>query len=325
MKSEKEEKTLKSEPESFRFFKADNLELDTGNFKVDETAEFLRIHPVTIAREGVFPYEDGLAYKPGDELKKAAEVSRVYLAWDHPPTRIVTRREHVKGYTEGVHIQEDPKGTKVKATLVFSKPTLSADQQELLRSGARRDLSIGFFYEQDQTSGIWNGNKYEYVMREILFDHVASVDHGRCSFPACGIGVDQAGADKELSYAERKKLPDSAFAYIAPNGERKLPIHDREHVIAALQVLQGARGGVDLPSSARGTVKRKVCAAAKRFGVKSAFCGTANADNASALIRTLLAQDRVGLVELHRRIHGSDDYTPESRLHRAVLFALSKK
>lgn len=76
----------------------------------------------------------------------------------------------------------------------------------------------------------------------------------------------------ELSSEQRDKLPDSAFAAVyEENGKkvRKLPIHDKEHAIAALQALHGARGGADLPASVRAEAERKVKAALARFGVKS--------------------------------------------------------
>jgi uncharacterized protein len=62
-----------------------------------------------------------------------------------------------------------------------------------------------------------------------------------------------------LSAADRKSLPDSAYAYIDPQGGRHFPIHDKAHVIAALRL------GPRSPMWAK--AKGKVMAAAKKFGV----------------------------------------------------------
>jgi HK97 family phage prohead protease len=62
-----------------------------------------------------------------------------------------------------------------------------------------------------------------------------------------------------LSAADRKSLPDSAYAYIDPKGVRHFPIHDKAHVIAALRL------GPRSPMWAK--AKGKVMAAAKKFGV----------------------------------------------------------
>lgn len=66
----------------------------------------------------------------------------------------------------------------------------------------------------------------------------------------------------KLSGAERKALPDSAFAYIDEKGERHFPIHNKAHVVAALRL--GPRS--PMWSKAKG----KVMAAAKKYGVGAA-------------------------------------------------------
>lgn len=348
-------------------FRADSISID-ADAKVTETSEYLTVEPVTVAREGVFLYEDGRAYKPGDELAKAAKFSRMYLSWDHPPLKVITRPQEIKGFADGVRAEQDGKGTKVKGRLTFFKKSLTQDQQELIRSRVRRDVSVGFYYQEDRTPGSWGKEPYDYVQRNFLFDHVASVDHGRCSYPACGIGADttptqvqigtdpapkdpapsdhgdsvmneenqleketvapvtekttQPSEDAALTYQQRMNLPDKDFAYISPDGKRQLPIHDRPHVVAALQALQGVRGGVDLPASARAEVKRRVCARAKTYGIKSPYCDVGG--DAAVLLRHLREMDLESLVDFHRAIHKAEDFVPEGVLHRAVLFALKK-
>lgn len=481
---------MASEPaEPARKFCLDKLSVD-ADAAITETSEYLTVEPVTLIREGVYPYEDGRALKPGDELTKAAQVSRVYLAWDHPPLRIITRPQEIKGFVDGLHAEKDGKGVKVKGRLSFFKKNLTADQAELIRSKVRRDVSLGFYYSEDRTPGSWNGQPYDYVQRDFVFDHVASVDHGRCPFPQCGIGVDASGLevrigndpypkehscrivdpnrfqehsfrrisrgkvriilgrlvgqrtmtlqairyptslwseaearancrsrngqfepassaqsdtvmtkeedqqkyavtdvnlraaeensqdkcedcvfydfrgttcrivegsvaanmvcdeftgrpdieqvvrwyrgqgaseDKQLTYQERMNLSKKDFAYWDPKTDKgKLPIHDRARVIAALQALQGARGGVDLPKSALPEVKKKVCARAKSYGIKTPYCGTADADDGAAMLRRFGVMDRASLVVLHRRIHAADDFVPESLMHRCVLQELWK-
>ena len=309
-----------------RRFQADSLSLD-ADAKITETAEYLTVEPVTIAREGVFVYEDGRAFKPGDELKKGAEVSRTYLAWDHPLERVITKPTQIKGFADDVRFVKDGAGSRVKARLTFYKKKLTVDQQELIRSKARRDVSVGFYYEEDRTPGKWNGQEYDYVQRDFVYDHVASVDHGRCAFPACGIGVDVGNAGADVLTAEQKnRIPKSEWGYTPSDNrsEWKLPLPDRAHVIAALQALQGARGGVTIPRSALPGVKRKVCSFARKDGIKSTYCGTADANDAVALMQRLLTMDSVELVDLHRNLHTSDDFDKDSMLHRALLHALKR-
>lgn len=69
---------------------------------------------------------------------------------------------------------------------------------------------------------------------------------------------------RDLSTKERNNLSDSAFAYIGPDGQRHLPIHDAAHVRNALARLNQT----DISPAAKASAKRKIMAAAKKFGVK---------------------------------------------------------
>lgn len=94
--------------------------------------------------------------------------------------------------------------------------------------------------------------------------------------------VPHLAEDAVMSYAAKKALPDSAYAYIESGCEkedgktaqrcRHMPIHDEAHVRAALAALGGARTG-KVPSYAS-KAKGKVCAAAKKFKIESEVCGT---------------------------------------------------
>lgn len=476
-----------------RKFSADTIMLDK-DFTVSETAEFLSIEPAVIAREGVFQHDDGRAYKAGLDLERAAEVSRVYIAWGHPPLEVVTKPEEIIGTVDGLQATRDGGGVKVKASaLTFHKKRMNTDQAELLRSGSRRHLSIGYYHWDEPAKGTWGGQAYDYVQHITLIDHVASVDHGRCAYPACGIGVDaptlpgltkigndpypnehscrikdpggfqersfrrlQRGrlhmiigrpegqrtttlqafrypkskwsveearahcgehgghfeaatdqgdsvmselkadyysnvrgsqrfqptevnlrnaepdgdrcgdcvffhaqdgtcqivsgpigaanvcdeflgrptleemvtrmhGDRELSAAQRAGIPRSQWVYTPSDNrsEWKLPMPDRRHVVAALQTVQGSRGGVEIPRSALPAVKAKLCRMAKHYGIRSEYCGTDT--DAVKLMQTIRTMSLDALVDFHRRIHTADDYTQDALLHRAVLNAIRKK
>jgi hypothetical protein len=168
--------------------------------KVTETAEFLTVDPVTFIREGVYPYDDGLAFKPGTELAAAVESSGdLRILWDHPAERVVTSHKQVKGFAQGIHAEKDNHGVKIKGSMSFYKKRMTTDQVELIRSKIRRDVSLAFYYTEDRTPGTWNGKRYDYKQQDFLFDHVASVDHGRCPYPICGIGVDASKVEKPMS------------------------------------------------------------------------------------------------------------------------------
>jgi hypothetical protein len=69
---------------------------------------------------------------------------------------------------------------------------------------------------------------------------------------------------RKLDSKDRKDMSDSEFAYISPDGTKHLPINDAAHVRDALARLDQT----DISSEAKATARRKIEAAAQRFGVK---------------------------------------------------------
>jgi hypothetical protein len=158
---------------------------------VEDSDEFLVV-PAIIAREGVFPYPEGKAYKPATELKDAAFTAEGawVVAEKHPDTVVLTVRDDIKGRVEGAKFCD--KINAIEGNLRFFKAKCNATFLDEIKTGKRKDVSLGFFYDFDATPGKWNDQPYDFVQRNILIDHVAAgVPVGRCRSPYCGIAVDQ--------------------------------------------------------------------------------------------------------------------------------------
>ncbi len=81
--------------------------------------------------------------------------------------------------------------TAVRANVHLLKRTLSPRFVEDVKSGARRDVSVGFTYDTEEQPGEWNGEKYDFIQRNLLINHVAvGVPVGRVRAPFIGLGVD---------------------------------------------------------------------------------------------------------------------------------------
>jgi hypothetical protein len=79
----------------------------------------------------------------------------------------------------------------IRANIRWFKDKVSEDIITKIKSGNMRGVSIGFTYETDATPGEWNGQKYDFIQRNIFIDHVAApIEEGRCPGPLCGIAVD---------------------------------------------------------------------------------------------------------------------------------------
>ena len=157
-----------------------------------------------IASEIVHKYPGGWAYKPADELDKAAQAaeaigSRPITILHHPDTGMIQRASDVYGKATEFRFAKDLMDAKTKrpcrkgirAKLTWRKDRLNDAVLEQMRNGSLRDVSIGFPYEEDRTPGEWEGLRYDFVQRNIFIDHIAApVEAGRCPGPVCGIAVD---------------------------------------------------------------------------------------------------------------------------------------
>ncbi|MCJ7767092.1 DUF2213 domain-containing protein [Candidatus Bathyarchaeota archaeon] len=187
-----------------RKISVDNMQLDSLQI-IEDSKCCLKVNAI-ITKVGVYDYSDSpvhhmgkdltKALKSAPELLKATRTARAakLVVLEHPSSSmpVVTSQGQMKGYVEKPFFDRD----KIRAQLNFDKQECSESFIEKVRAAADKsgeplDVSVGFYHEVDPTSGIWQGEEYDYVMRNMVIDHVAcGVPRGRCSFPNCGIGTD---------------------------------------------------------------------------------------------------------------------------------------
>ena len=143
-----------------------------------------------------------MAYKPADELEKASWTAegRWVTTDHHPDTLLLMRPGDVRGRVQNVRYVKDlidPKTQRpcrkgIRADIALWKNKLPEGFVEGIKQGLKKDVSIGFVSEDDETPGEWEGQRYDYVQRSIFIDHLAvGVPVGRCPSPYCGLGVDE--------------------------------------------------------------------------------------------------------------------------------------
>ena len=167
-------------------------------------------HDVVIAREIIHQYDDGMAYKPAQELEAAAWTAegRWVVIGRHPDTAIVSSRGDIGGRTVNVRFTKsltDPKTDRpnnrgILADVEVFDSRVAPDVLTAMKAGTKRDVSIGFFFDEDAVPGViedekhpLNGTTYDYIQRNIMIDHTAAAldtGSGRCTMPYCGIGAD---------------------------------------------------------------------------------------------------------------------------------------
>lgn len=139
---------------------------------------------VALSKEMVQDYGDVKVLKSADELSAAAPfVNYRPVTKDHPVEGIVTKRAEICGHMENCKMSESVLFGDIGITCAALK-----DEIQL---GMRRDVSIGFHADWDLTPGVLGDVEYGAVQRNILIDHVAVVEHGKCSVSdGCGITME---------------------------------------------------------------------------------------------------------------------------------------
>ncbi|WP_061236280.1 DUF2213 domain-containing protein [Leptospira santarosai] len=163
------------------------ISFDRGELEVVETDEgFLRAF-VTIARTGVFPYlRNGKARKEAklpEELFRKETLDSIKLkptTDGHPPVsdnRGLIGPENFKKYAIGTlgDSVEIIDNKRIRTIEIIYDSKLIGE----LRAGEKRQVSIGFECYCDETPGVFEGEQYDVVQREISINHLSHVPHGR--------------------------------------------------------------------------------------------------------------------------------------------------
>lgn len=136
---------------------------------------FLRI-PAYLTRVGVLEYRraDGQVVRelrPRDEVFRAQSLATLSAApvTDLHPTRMVSP-DNVRELSVG-HVSDH---VKADGNLVAAHVTIQeAKAIAAVERGERRELSCGYACRIDETPGVYEGESYDQVQRDITYNHVA--------------------------------------------------------------------------------------------------------------------------------------------------------
>jgi hypothetical protein len=195
-----------------RFFEYDQVEIDASKieeYQHDVFGPVTVFKDVVIAREIVHGYKDGKAYKPAQELEDSFWTAEGMWAISsgHPETAVIMDRDQMQGRTINARFSKSLKDPKTKrpnnkgivADLEVFDNKVAPEVLDDMKNGKRHDVSIGFFFNRDDTPGVindakhpLNGADYDYVQRKIAINHTAfALEAGRCPMPFCGVGADE--------------------------------------------------------------------------------------------------------------------------------------
>jgi hypothetical protein len=142
-----------------------------------------------ISKEGVFPY---LGHTISDECEPN-KVYKVYRSakvlqesvptWDNPPKPFIDDHEMLgEGFTaiddrpvQGIIYNPECKDGVLYADIAV----YSEDLKQNIEDG-KKELSLGYFCKYKKERGVFKGEVYDYVQYDMVGNHIALVDAGRC-------------------------------------------------------------------------------------------------------------------------------------------------
>lgn len=177
---------------------------------------FVEIMGNPISKEGVYPYH-------GSEIQGAPDIDKVYMVYrpavelSHPETiesfKLLPLTNDHPTKLLGLGVPAEKKGVDgvIGQDVYFDAPYLkgnikifSNNLQDLITDG-KVELSPGYICKYEFIPGVFNGQKYDAIQREIRGNHLALVDEGRT-------GKDVAIMDKGFSFTIDSKEIMKAMA-----------------------------------------------------------------------------------------------------------------
>lgn len=161
-----------------------NIKLDAATM-IDTPEGYKKWEQIVIAKEIVQDYDGIKVYKPADSLKTILDHGENRPITDnHPPERIVTSNSQRCGHIENLTFTDD---NELKADMIITDAKLI----DGIVSKTQREVSVGFHAKTVDVKGVFNDKEYSQMQTDILLDHVAMVESGRCSLKdGCGIHGD---------------------------------------------------------------------------------------------------------------------------------------
>ena len=206
-----------------------------------------------VTRCGVFLYKnaDGTIRKelrhPDEVLQQESldSIKMIPIVDDHPPEKIVTSENAKRlsiGYTgECVEVDEP----YIISNLVITDKGIV----EKIKKKLKNELSLGYTVDLEESPGVYNGEPYDFIQKNIRYNHLALVDEARAG-PQAKIVLDsndailvtQKEAKLMASQKKLKKVKIDAQEYLMEDGTAEAVekmIAEKDHLLKMKDELEG--------------------------------------------------------------------------------------
>lgn len=170
----------------------DLIAFDRASVRTMDDNGFMHIRISPFTKEQVAPYygreipgyrELGLdpdkiyyGYRPAEELSKPDTVASI----NGLPVQLRHHAEFADAPARETRVGATGTDAEWRAPYLMNSLTIfDADAQKAINSGALRELSMAYHYRPEMKAGEFNGQHYDFIMRDIRGNHLALVEEGR--------------------------------------------------------------------------------------------------------------------------------------------------
>ena len=206
---------------------------------------------------GLDPNKTYMGYRPAEELKKPETIA----SFNGIPLQFRHHADFAEAPAKDTRV--GAVGTEAKwASPYLMNSLVIYDQkaQKVVKNGFMRELSSAYKYKPDFTPGTWNGQHYDFIMRDIRANHVALVEEGRAGADVL-VYDSKTGRNRTMG-DDNKKAAELALV------QALLALHQEE----AENDIEGAVDqiiadvGESLDEEKRGRLKKAILALGSKFG-----------------------------------------------------------
>lgn len=170
----------------------DLIAFDRASVRTMDDNGFMHVKISPFTKEQVAPYygreipgyrELGLepdkiyyGYRPAEELSKPETVASI----NGIPVQLRHHAEFADAPARETRVGATGTDAEWRAPYLMNSLTIfDADAQKAINSGALRELSMAYHYRPEMKAGEFDGQHYDFIMRDIRGNHLALVEEGR--------------------------------------------------------------------------------------------------------------------------------------------------
>lgn len=182
------------------------LRVDISPFTKEQVAPYHGEEIPGYERLGLDPQKTYYVYRPASELSKPETIASI----NSIPIQLDHHIENPDDPATDTRIGTTGEKAKWEAPYLYNSLTFWESRAiSLIESGAMRELSLGYAFDPVKKPGVFKGQKYDLVMRNIRANHLALVERGRAGHDVCVMD----SLPKNMPPQEEKKTMDNADAF----------------------------------------------------------------------------------------------------------------